>query len=232
MEEITFGSDTTNLLSGFACGPVKTGSTGIVVIQEWWGITSITKSHAERLAENGYRCLIPDLYHGKSTVDKEEASHLMNGLDWQGAVQECCQAIEYLRGEGCSKVVVIGFCMGGALCLAAGQHCNLDGAVSFYGTPPKELAQPENVRIPVQVHVGELDNHVGFSDVPTVEGWISDLTSAGGSGVMYTYEACGHGFLNTGDLAVELRTKMGHPEPTKAVQERAWERVLEFIGSI
>jgi len=231
MEEITFGSDTTNPLSGFVCGKVEPGSTGIIVIQEWWGVTPIIKSHAERLAENGYRCLIPDLYHGKSTVDKEEASHLMNELEWEGAVKECCQAVEYLRGQGCAKVFAMGFCMGGALALAAGQHCSLDGAVSFYGIPPKELAQPENVKIPVQAHVGELDNHVGFSDVPTVDAWISDFKRAGGSGVMYTYEGCGHGFLNTGELAVKLRTQMGHPEPTKAAQELAWERVLEFINS-
>jgi carboxymethylenebutenolidase len=232
MEEITFGSDTTNPLSGFVCGKVEPGSTGIVVLQAWWGVTPIIKSHAEKLAENGYRCLIPDLYHGKSTVDKEEARHLFYDLDWPGAVQECCQAIEYLRGEGCSKVVAFGSCMGGALALAAGQHCNLDGAVSFYGTPSRRLAQPEHVKIPVQIHVGELDKHVGFSDLATVDRWISDLHSAGGSGVMYVYEACGHAFLNSGDLAVELRKNIGHPEPTKAVQELAWERALEFIRSI
>ena len=228
MEEITFGSDKN--LSGFICGPL--GSTGIVVIQEWWGVTPIIKGHAQRLADNGYRCLIPDLYHGKSTLDKEEAQHLMGDLDWQGAVQECCQAVEYLKKEGCTKVIGIGFCMGGALCLAAGQHCTLDGAVSFYGTPPNELAQPENVRIPVQIHVGELDNHVGFSDVPTVDAWIEKLKAAGGTGVGYTYEDCGHGFLNTGELAQELRKKMQHPEPTEDVQERAWKRVLEFVNSL
>lgn len=229
-EEITFGSDTK--VSGWIYGPAKEGSTGIIVVQEWWGVTPIIKAHAQRLAENGYRCLIPDLYHGKSTVDKEEANHLMGSLDWPGAVQELKAAAEYLRLQGCAKVISIGFCMGGALCLAAAQHCNIDGAVSFYGTPPKELAQPENVKVPVEIHVGELDGHVGFSDVPTVDAWIEALTSAGGTGVRYTYKDCGHGFLNTGDLAVELRSKMGHPEPTEAAQELAWKRVLEFVGSI
>lgn len=227
MDEVTFGSD----LSGYACGTGES-KTGFVVVQEWWGVTPIIKGHAQRLGDHGYRCLIPDLYHGKSTVDKEEASHLMDGLDWPGAVQELCQAVEYLRSEGCSKVISIGFCMGGALCLAAAQHCNLDGAISFYGTPPKGLAQPENVKIPVQIHVGELDNHTGFSDVATVEAWIEAMKLAGGPGVSYTYEGCGHGFLNSGELAIELRGKMGHPEPTEAVQERAWKRVFDFAKSI
>lgn len=228
MEQISFGSD--KALSGYVCGPV--GKTGFVVIQEWWGITPIIKAHAQRLADHGYRCLIPDLYRGKCTVDKEEATHLMNGLDWPAAVQEVCQAVEYLRSEGCTKILSIGFCMGGALCLAAAQHCNLDGAISFYGTPPKELAQPENVKVPLQAHVGELDNHVGFSDVPTVEAWVKTVQANGINAAWYVYEECGHGFLNRGDLAVSLRAQMGQPEPSEAAQERAWARVLEFADSI
>ena len=39
----------------------------------------------------------------------------MNGLDWQRAVQEISECVEYLRREGCEHVGVVGFCMGGAL---------------------------------------------------------------------------------------------------------------------
>jgi carboxymethylenebutenolidase len=40
---------------------------------------------------------------GKVGVDKEEATHLMNNLDWQQAVQEIKQAVDYLRGDGANK---------------------------------------------------------------------------------------------------------------------------------
>lgn len=49
------------------------------------------------------RCLIPDLYKGKVGVDKEEASHLMNSLDWATAVEEMKAAVQYLRDDGASK---------------------------------------------------------------------------------------------------------------------------------
>ena len=52
---------------------------GVVVIQEWWGITSITRCHASTIAERcRAKCLIPDIYHGKSTVDKEEGGDPLN----------------------------------------------------------------------------------------------------------------------------------------------------------
>lgn len=225
MEKIAFGSQK---LIGYVCGPKK--GRGIIVIQDWWGVTEITRNHANMLADKGYRCLIPDLYHGNSTVDKEEASHLMDNLDWPRAVEELGQAVDYLRTEEkLDRVGGIGFCMGGALSLAAGQHCGVDAAISFYGTPPKDLCQPEKVEIPVQLHVGELDNLKGFSDVATMEAW----SAAKLNGIVEThvYENCGHAFLNKGDLAVRLRAHMGHPEPSLETQKLAWDRVLHFFAT-
>ena len=70
MEKIAFGPQ--KQLIGYLCGNMK--GRGVVVIQDWWGVSEITRNHANMLASKGYRCLIPDLYHGNSTVDKEEAA--------------------------------------------------------------------------------------------------------------------------------------------------------------
>jgi len=91
------------------------------------------KEHATKIASHGYRCLIPDIYHGKIGIDKEEASHLMSNLDWQRAVAEITEAVTYLKENGATKVGAVGFCMGGALSLAAAQHCGIDCAQPFYG---------------------------------------------------------------------------------------------------
>jgi dienelactone hydrolase len=112
----------------------------------------------------GYRCLIPDIYRGKIGVDKEEASHLHSHLDWQRAVEDVIEGVKYLRAEGAPKVGSIGFCMGGALSLAAAQHAEINAAVPFYGTPQPGICQPENVKAPVQFHFGALDEFSGFSD--------------------------------------------------------------------
>lgn len=61
--------------------------------------------------------------------------------DWMNAIKEMSQAVAYLRASGASKVGVVGFCMGGALSYTAAQHCGVNAAVPFYGTPQKQLCQ-------------------------------------------------------------------------------------------
>ena len=53
-----------------------------MLIQEWWGIDFEVQAHAERLAGDGFRVIVPDLYRGELGVEAEEAQHLMDGLDW------------------------------------------------------------------------------------------------------------------------------------------------------
>ena len=188
------------------------------------------KAHAEKIAAQGYRCLIPDVYHGKIGVDKEEASHLLSKLDWVRAVDEIKEAVAYLRADGAVTVGAIGFCMGGALALAAAQHADIQAAQPFYGTPSPELCQPENVKAPVQLHVGELDEYKGFSDAATMSEWADKINAAGGSAVCHVYPDCSHAFLNVGDEGVAKRDHMGFPHPPPAAQELAWQRVFDFFG--
>lgn len=192
-------------------------------------MTDIIKAHAAKLAEQGYRCLIPDIYHGKLGVDKEEASHLMSNLDWKRAVEEITEAAEYLREHNASKVGAIGFCMGGALALAAAQHSGIDCAQPCYGSPSADLAQPENIKVPVLMHVGELDNFKGFSDPGTVKDWSEKINKAGGQASVEVYPSCGHAFLNIGYDAVDKRAHMGFPEPSTEQQEKAWQNIFEFF---
>jgi carboxymethylenebutenolidase len=72
---------------------------------------------ADRLAHAGYTALVPDLYRGKSTVEAEEAHHLMTGLDFGAAAsQDVRGAVQHLKAlQPAHKVGVTGFCMGGAL---------------------------------------------------------------------------------------------------------------------
>src|SRR5574343_1368997 len=77
----------------------------IVVIQEWWGLNSQIRSVAERFAAAGYNALAPDLYKGRVAQDADEASHMMNGLDFPGATfQDIRGAVSYLQAAGNGKV--------------------------------------------------------------------------------------------------------------------------------
>ncbi len=55
--------------------------------------------------------------------------------------------------------------MGGALTLASAVRVpGIDAVVAFYGTPPPQLADPTESKVPVQAHFGEEDTMKGLSD--------------------------------------------------------------------
>lgn len=128
------------------------GAPGMVVIQEWWGVNDQIKGVADRLAGLGYHSLVPDLYKGKVTVEAEEASHMMQNLDFADAATDVRGAVEHLK-QSCPKVGVIGFCMGGALTVLAAVYAKAaDAAVCWYGVPPEEAADTRTISMPFQGH--------------------------------------------------------------------------------
>ncbi|KAJ0112558.1 hypothetical protein Patl1_01981 [Pistacia atlantica] len=87
----------------------KEDGPGIVVIQEWWGVDYEIKNHAVKISQlnPGFKALIPDLYRGKVGLDVAEAQHLMDGLDWQGAVKDIGASVNWLKANGSKKVLTL-----------------------------------------------------------------------------------------------------------------------------
>src|SRR5260370_16809827 len=74
---------------GYLATPKEgSGAHGFVCIQEWWGLNEQIKKTADRLAEAGYRALVPDLYPGKLAKASDEASHMMANLNFPHAPQQ------------------------------------------------------------------------------------------------------------------------------------------------
>ena len=105
---------------GYLATPKEgSGAHGFVCIQEWWGLNDQIKKTADRLAEAGYRALVPDLYRGKLAKASDEASHMMANLNFPDAAEQDIRgAVQYLK-QSSKKVAVGGFCMGGVLTILA-----------------------------------------------------------------------------------------------------------------
>ena len=195
-----------------------TEKPGIVVIQEWWGLNDQIRGIADRFAAAGITALAPDLFKGRVTAKVDEATHLMNGLDFPGAThQDIRGAAQYLK-KSCTKVAVTGFCMGGALTIAAAVHVpEVDAAVCFYGIPPKDFADPAKIRVPFQGHFAEHDDWCTPAAVSALE---ADLKKSGAPYELYRYDAH-HAFCN------EQRPEVYDA----AAAKMAWERMIGFIGA-
>src|SRR5882672_11329031 len=98
-QTITFKRPDGKECSGFYVEPsAGSKAPGVVVIQEWWGLTDQIKGVADRLAGAGYRTLVPDLYRGKLSLEAKEAEHLMNGLNFgDAAAQDIRGAVQHLK---------------------------------------------------------------------------------------------------------------------------------------
>src|ERR1700679_1996330 len=90
--------------------------SGVVVIQEWWGLVDHIKEVCDRFAAAGFVALAPDLYHGKSTTEPDEAGKEMMAMQLDRAGKDMSGAVDELRRRaGVETVGVVGFCMGGGL---------------------------------------------------------------------------------------------------------------------
>jgi carboxymethylenebutenolidase len=211
--------------TGYLAEPANQAhAPGIVVIQEWWGVNEQIRGVADRLAQAGYRALVPDLYRGQLTVEAAEAHHLMSGLNFgEAASQDIRGAVLHLKQAG-GKVGITGFCMGGALTLLG--LCatpEADAGVVWYGCPPLEYIDATTIKVPLLGHWATQDE---FFPIATIEALETRLREAGVSFDFHRYLAH-HAFAN--ETAVGPgRIAQTQFDPVWAQQ--AWDRTFGFFG--
>jgi carboxymethylenebutenolidase len=201
-----------------------TSAPGMVVIQEWWGLNDQIKGVADKLAQDGYRALVPDLYRGKVTVDRKEAEHLMTGLNFGDAAgQDVRGAVQYLKTT-CPKVGVTGFCMGVALTILSAVNVpEADAAVCWYGYPPLEYVDASKIKTPLMAHFAIDDVPFPIAKVDELE---KKLRDAGVKFEFYRYKAK-HAFANETRVGKDvLPTAEYSPDNARL----AWQRTLDFLG--
>ena len=200
----------------------KSGAPGMVVIQEWWGLTDQIKGVADKLAKAGYRALVPDLYRGKIALEANEAKHLMEGLNFGDAAgQDIRGAVQYLKKDS-PKVGVTGFCMGGALTvLSAVNVPEADAEVIWYGYPPLQYVDASKIKAPLLGHWALHDQAFAISGVDELE---KKLKAANVKYEFHRYDAK-HAFAN--EIADTKKLDMLKYDPKAA--EQAWKRTMEFL---
>jgi carboxymethylenebutenolidase len=213
-------------VDGYLAEPASGHGPGLVVIQEWWGVNDQIRGVAERFAAAGYVALVPDLYRGKSTLEAAEAEHLMSGLNFADAAsQDVRGAVQHLKAQGCAKVGVTGFCMGGALTILAACFVpEADAAVAFYGFPPLEYVDAGKIKVPLAGHFATEDPFFAISGVDALEG---KLRAAEVGFEFHRYRAL-HAFANETQTPGHQTLPALLYDPLAA--QTAYDRTLRFFG--
>ena len=112
----------------------------IVVFMEAFGLNENIKGFCDRLADQGYAAIAPDIYHGQvfPYSDLQGAIAKLKTLKDDVVMREFGQSLEFLQTRSEVRpggVGVTGFCMGGRYTfLANAVHAKrVKAAVSFYG---------------------------------------------------------------------------------------------------
>ena len=209
--------------TGYLAAPAAGAGLGLIVLQESWGLVPHMKDVCDRFAAEGFTAFAPDLFHGTTTTDPDEAARLLTTLDLDQAAQDMSAAVDFLdgseqvRGEG---VGVIGFCMGGGLALLLGtvRPDAVRAVVPFYGVIPPDRPQPDwsKLEAPVQGHFAEKDAHIPAALVRELEAHLKSLDK---DVEVFMYDGVDHAFFN------DTRTEV-YDEQAASM---AWVRTLEFL---
>lgn len=210
---------------GYLATPAAGAGPGLVVIQEYWGLVPHIEDVCERFASEGFTALAPDLYHGETTDEPDEAGKLMMALNMEQAAKDMGGAVDYLlasdrvRGD---KVGVTGFCMGGglAMMLATQQGDKVGACVAFYGLIAWPDAQPDwsALTAPLMGHIAGNDEYFSPDAARELEAKLKDL---GKSVEFHYYDDTDHAFFN------DTRPEVFAPEAA----DTAWDRTLDFFRS-
>jgi carboxymethylenebutenolidase len=198
---------------------------GVVVVQEWWGVDTGIKASATRLADAGFVALVPDLYRGELCAHDEmdKAAELMNSLPPERAAHDMSLAVDYLSGlDGVSGdgIGVVGFCMGGMLCLllAASRSDKVKAAVPFYGFPPPAM-EPDwsGLDAVVRGHMAEKDDFFGPDAAAALE---TKLRAMGKDVRLTVHPGTGHAFMGPHNALGTLDEKLAG---------EIWPEVIAFL---
>jgi carboxymethylenebutenolidase len=219
-QNVTFPSNG-GTAHGYLAVPENGSGPGLIVIQEWWGLTDHIADIANRFAREGFVALAPDLYGGHTTHKEEEAQSLAGQLSPAQAVQDLSGAVDYLLTQPAvtsDGVGVVGFCMGGSFVLHLAQRAGekIAAAVVFYGI----FAGDEDfsgVRAPVQAHFGEQDQMISPDQARSV---METVRAKAGVPVQVHFYDAGHAFFNDENLMGTYNEELA---------KLAWSRTVGFL---
>jgi len=220
LQNTTFASATpTGHGHGYLRVPESGGGPGVIVIQEWWGLTDHIAGIVDRFAAEGFVALAPDLYGGRTTHDSAEAAGFMSELPADCAAADLAGAVDHLLGlpgTTSTRLGAVGFCMGGAfvLSLAAQQGDRIGAAVPWYGVPGPDTDY-SRLTAGVLGHYGREDESVPLEGVEATATAIREQ-----SGVEPRFEVypAPHAFYND-----------ERPTYRRESAELAWERTTSFL---
>jgi len=193
----------------------KDGGPAVLVLHAWWGLKPFFKELCDRLADEGFTALAPDLRNGQIAETIEGAKELMEKSDDKFVGEIVMAAKDHLLTfSKTGKIGVIGFSMGAAWAMEAAMEDpdKVAATVLFYGAVDGDF---KKVRSKVQGHFSESDEWEPIEYVREME---QNMRDAGMDVTLHFYPGAAHWFVES-----------DRPEYDSAAASLAWDRTFEFL---
>ncbi|HUR81814.1 MAG TPA: dienelactone hydrolase family protein [Thermoanaerobaculia bacterium] len=207
-------------------------SGAVLVIHENRGLNDWARTVADRLAENGYIAIAPDLLSGAGPgggrtsdfPDSDAAREAISKLPREQVLADLKASASYVRTlpSANGKLAVVGFCWGGSRTWeAANTIDDVTVAMPFYGTGPATDEGAAGIEAPVYGFYGGDDARVNAT-VPATK-LLMDLHGKQFEPVIY--DGAGHAFMRLGE-------EQNPTEANRRAREQAWTRLLMLLHKI
>ncbi len=182
--------------------PTGASNGGVIVVahgsdgmNEPWA--AMIRDYATDLAAKGLTVLIPHYFETTGTVPGPRvfAEFADNLQFWEKAVSDTIGHGKMLFGIVASRVGLLGFSLGGHLCLRLRESAN--ALVEFFAPELLELGGIGAAHIPalpVQIHHGAADVLVPFANTQSIA---AALKLEGAVVEVFSYDGAGHGFAGS-----------------------------------
>ena len=211
---------------GYLARPSVSQGSGIVVIQEIFGVNHFVREIADHYAKAGYFALAPDLFWrieprinitDKTDAEWKKAFDLFGKFDQGLGVQDIETTIGTLRNiPGCNgKVGTVGFCLGGLMAYLSATRTSTDGSVGYYGVSiDTHLEEAKTIKKPLMLHIAAKDQFVDAAAQAKIKEGLGKHPLV----TLHVYGEQDHAFARTGGQHYD-----------KAAAELAEKRTADFF---
>jgi dienelactone hydrolase len=209
---------------------------GIVVVHEWWGLTSYPKKRAEMLARLGYVALAADMFGDGKTADNPGDAQKFAGESMKDVSllrSKFVAAVDFLKEDehtNADEIGAIGYCYGGGVVLnMARSGLDLKGVVSFHGSLGTAVkAEKGNVKAKILVCNGSADK---FTSAEAIAAFKKEMSEAGADMKFVGYDGATHAFSNPDATALGKKFNIPIAYNEKA-DKGSWNEMQGFFKSL
>src|SRR5579862_1101666 len=202
-QTIILSVDQANDMNAYVASPANiNGCPAILVFQEAFGVNNHIKKLAEKIAEEGYVAIAPELFHRTalpgttiSYADFDAVKPHLSVLTIDGLIADIESTYNWLLQNQQvikSKIGAVGFCLGGRVSFLANAVLPLAASVSYYGGSIQTMTDKAiDLHAPQLFFWGGLDKHILPKHRETIANALDD---AGKEYISTVISYADHGF--------------------------------------